>query len=109
MSLKERWESDNQMFYYAGLKEKIIPMIIGGAVGETLGVLVEGRKRDSFKIEDRIEAETNQPTGKYSEATLLTMCIIQSIIAKETEEELLKRYSNIMEKDTNFLQEKSLI
>lgn len=102
MSLKERWESDDQMFYYAGLKEKIIPMIIGGAVGEILGVLVKGRKRDSFKIEDRIGSETSQLTRNYSEPTLLTMCIIQSIIAEETEEELLKRYSNIMEKRYEF-------
>lgn len=50
MSLKERWESDDQMFYYAGLKEKIIPMIIGGAVEEILGVLVKGRKRDSYVV-----------------------------------------------------------
>lgn len=69
---------------------------------ELLGVSVKGRKRDSFKTEDRIGAETSQLTRNYSEPTLLTMCIIQSIIAEETEEELLKRYSNIMEKRYEF-------
>lgn len=90
---------DNQMFYYAGLEERVLPMILGGAIGDALGVPVEFKPRGSFEIKDMVGyGMYNQPKGTWSDDTSLTMCLVESIIKNETEDDLLKRFSDYLNK-----------
>jgi len=82
------------------IRERIISAVIGGAVGDALGVPVEFEERDSFEVEDMIEGGTHeQPAGSWSDDTSLTLCLIENIIEGGTPETLMKKFSDWEEKD----------
>jgi len=82
------------------IRERIISAVIGGAVGDALGVPVEFEERDSFKVEDMIEGGTHeQPAGSWSDDTSLTLCLVENIIEGGTPETLMKKFSDWEEKD----------
>ncbi len=59
---------------------KIYDGIIGLAVGDALGVPVEFRRRDTYKVEDMIGYGTyNQPPGTWSDDSSLTLATVESI------------------------------
>lgn len=94
-NISQKWKSDNEMFYYVGLEKKILPMILGAAVGDALGVPVEFKPRGSYKINDMIGNGTHhQPKGTWSDDTSLTMCLIEGIIKNETEDDILEKFGN---------------
>lgn len=63
-----------------GFINKIVSTIIGGAIGDALGVPYEFKKRDTFKATDMIGGGThNQPVGTWSDDTSLTLCLMENI------------------------------
>ncbi|GBU23877.1 ADP-ribosylglycohydrolase [Fibrobacteria bacterium R8-3-H12] len=59
-------------------KERITAAIIGGAIGDALGVPVEFEERDSFTVTDMIGGGTHkQPAGTWPDDTVLTLCLIE--------------------------------
>ena len=96
--IKERWKMDNEMMFYFNMESRTLPMILGGAVGDALGVPVEYRPRDSYTITDMTGYGTyQQPIGIWSDDTSLTMCLIESILQKENANGLLKRFQDYLE------------
>lgn len=96
-SIRHKWKSDNEMFYYIGLEKKILPMILGAAVGDALGVPVEFKTRGSYEVSDMIGYGTHyQPKGTWSDDTSLTMCLIEAIIKNETEDDILKKFGDYL-------------
>ncbi len=80
------------------IKEKILSMILGGIVGDVLGVPFEFKKGDSFKITEMVGNGThNQPLGTYSDDTSLTMCLIENIIENGDENTLLEKFKLYLE------------
>ena len=77
------------------LENKITATILGGAIGDALGVPVEFKARDTFKVTAMIGHGTyNQPKGTWSDDTSLTLCLIENIIESGNEESLMKKFSN---------------
>lgn len=68
--------------------------ILGGAVGDALGVPVEFRKRATYHVEDMMGYGTyNQPPGTWSDDTSLTMCLIENFIAGQGQDELMQKFT----------------
>jgi len=62
------------------LAEKIKAVLLGGAVGDALGVPVEFQPRGSFHVDDMIGHGTyDQPSGTWSDDTSLTLCLVDAI------------------------------
>ncbi|MGG1886854.1 ADP-ribosylglycohydrolase [Priestia megaterium] len=77
------------------LHKKVLSTILGGAVGDALGVPVEFKKRDSFQITAMTGYGTyNQPKGTWSDDTSLTMCLIDNLIDKQDEYDLMQKFAN---------------
>ncbi|MFS0901786.1 ADP-ribosylglycohydrolase family protein [Priestia aryabhattai] len=77
------------------LHNKVLSTILGGAVGDALGVPVEFKKRDSFRITTMTGYGTyNQPEGTWSDDTSLTMCLINNLIEKQDEYDLMQKFAN---------------
>ncbi len=77
------------------LHKKVLSTILGGAVGDALGVPVEFKKRDSFQITTMTGYGTyNQPKGTWSDDTSLTMCLIDNLIDKQDEYDLMQKFAN---------------
>jgi len=77
------------------LHNKVLSTILGGAVGDALGVPVEFKKRDSFRITTMTGYGTyNQPKGTWSDDTSLTMCLIDNLIDKQDEYDLMQKFAN---------------
>ncbi|MCY9021131.1 ADP-ribosylglycohydrolase family protein [Priestia megaterium] len=77
------------------LHNKVLSTILGGAVGDALGVPVEFKKRNSFRITTMIGYGTyNQPKGTWSDDTSLTMCLIDNLIDKQDEYDLMQKFAN---------------
>ena len=75
--------------------DKVLSTILGGAVGDALGVPVEFKKRDSFRITTMTGYGTyNQPKGTWSDDTSLTMCLIDNLIEKQDEYDLMQKFAN---------------
>jgi ADP-ribosylglycohydrolase len=80
---------------YMTLHNKVLSTILGGAVGDALGVPVEFKKRDSFRITTMTGYGTyNQPKGTWSDDTSLTMCLIDNLIENQDEYDLMKKFAN---------------
>lgn len=63
------------------MMNKVYNGIMGLVVGDALGVPVEFRKRDTFKITDMIGYGTyNQPPGTWSDDSSLTLATLESIV-----------------------------
>ena len=78
------------------MSEAVYSTILGGAVGDALGVPVEFRKRDTFKITDMIGYGTyDQPPGTWSDDTSMTLCLVETLIETEGDTRLLmQKFSN---------------
>lgn len=77
------------------LHKKVLSTILGGAVGDALGVPVEFKKRDSFRITAMIGYGTyNQPEGTWSDDTSLTMCLIDNLLEKQDEYDLMQKFES---------------
>jgi len=96
--MRERWETDNQIWYKIFLHDRVIAMILGGVIGDALGVPVEFKDRDTFTINGMTGHGTyNQPKGTWSDDTSLTMCLIENIIESNDEKGLLDKFVKYME------------
>ncbi|MGG0417423.1 MULTISPECIES: ADP-ribosylglycohydrolase family protein [Priestia] len=77
------------------LHKKVLSTILGGAVGDALGVPVEFKKRDSFRITAMTGYGTyNQPKGTWSDDTSLTMCLIDNLLDKQDEYDLMQKFES---------------
>lgn len=64
---------------------KLYDGIIGLVVGDALGVPVEFKKRDSYKVTDMIGFGTyNQPPGTWSDDSSMTLATLESIVRMGT-------------------------
>jgi len=74
---------------------KITSAIIGGAIGDALGVPYEFKKRDTFKATDMIGGGThNQPVGTWSDDTSLTLCLMENIVEGGDCDALMRKFSD---------------
>jgi len=74
---------------------KITSAIIGGAIGDALGVPYEFKKRDTFKATDMIGGGThNQPVGTWSDDTSLTLCLMENIAEGGDCDALMRKFSD---------------
>lgn len=90
MNLTGRWKSDNQMFYRMFLRERVVPMMLGGIVGDALGVPVEFKQRDTFSIKGMTGyGAHDQPIGTWSDDTSLTLCLVENIMGNGDQKGLL--------------------
>ncbi|MGX1376212.1 ADP-ribosylglycohydrolase [Priestia megaterium] len=77
------------------LHKKVLSTILGGAVGDALGVPVEFKKRDTFRITTMTGYGTyNQPKGTWSDDTSLTMCLIDNLLDKQDEYDLMQKFAS---------------
>lgn len=80
------------------MKEKIYSTILGGIIGDALGVPVEFKARNAG-VTDMIGYGTyNMPPGTWSDDTSLTMCLIENLIAGKDENDLMNRFVSYQDK-----------
>lgn len=74
------------------IKETLYSTILGGIIGDALGVPVEFKARNAG-VTDMIGYGTyNMPPGTWSDDTSLTMCLIENLIEEKDETDLMKRF-----------------
>jgi ADP-ribosylglycohydrolase len=79
------------------LSECIFSTIIGGAIGDALGVPVEFKDRGSFTMTGMTGHGTyNQPKGTWSDDTSLTLCLMENLIEGGDEAALMKKFSEYL-------------
>jgi len=79
-------------------EERIYSTIIGGAIGDALGVPVEFEPRDTFKVSGMIGHGTyNQPKGTWSDDTSLTLCLMENLIEGGDDKALMSKFSEYLE------------
>lgn len=89
----ERWEDDNKIFLQVNIKNKLLPTLYGGIVGDCLGVPVEFKPRGSYLLEDMIGYGTyNQPEGTWSDDSSLTFCLMENMIHNDTTDNLMLKF-----------------
>ena len=54
----DRWEDDSKNFLRFNLKQRMLPSLYGGIIGDMLGVPVEFKKRGTFTINDITDYRT---------------------------------------------------
>ena len=75
------------------LSERILPMLLGGMIGDALGVPVEFKKRDSFHITKMEGFGTYQhPIGTWSDDTSLTLCLMETLVENGTPDDLMNKF-----------------
>lgn len=86
--MKRDMESDSK----ERLKEAVYSTIMGGIVGDALGVPVEFKGRNAG-ITDMVGYGTyNMPPGTWSDDTSLTMCLMENLLAEKDENDLMNRF-----------------
>lgn len=91
-TMEQRWDDDDRIFLGLKIKRRLLPTIIGGIVGDALGVPVEFKERD-LSVKSMIGYGTyNQPPGTWSDDTSLTMCLIENILDKKDEFDLMQKF-----------------
>lgn len=89
----DRWEDDNKSFLSLSIKQRVLPTIYGGIIGDLLGVPIEFKQRDTFCIDDVTGYGTyNQPPGTWSDDTSLTLCLIENLIKEESINSLMDKF-----------------
>jgi ADP-ribosylglycohydrolase len=79
------------------LSDRILSIIIGGAIGDALGVPVEFKTRSTFKVTDMTGHGTyNQPKGTWSDDTSLTLCLMENVIESGDDESLMRKFSDYL-------------
>ncbi|MBM7702106.1 ADP-ribosylglycohydrolase family protein [Metabacillus iocasae] len=92
-SLQDKWDSDESIYIGVTIKERLYPTILGGIVGDALGVPVEFKDRDTINVTTMTGYGTyNQPEGTWSDDTSLTMCLIETIIEGKDERGLMEKF-----------------
>jgi len=77
------------------LKDRIYATIIGGAIGDSLGVPVEFEARDTFKVTDMLSCKAfNRPAGTWSDDTSLTLCLVETLIEGGDLDALMGKFSD---------------
>jgi len=80
------------------IEERIYSTIIGGAIGDALGVPVEFEPRDTFEVYDMIGHGTyNQPKGTWSDDTSLTLCLMENLIEGGDDKALMEKFFEYLE------------
>lgn len=98
MRMKERWREDAKEQALYLLNKKIQSVIIGGAVGDAIGVPYEFKKRDTYRATDMIGYGTyNQPDGSWSDDTSLTLCLTENLITEGSLNNLFDKFLKFME------------
>ena len=86
--MKRDMESDSK----ERLKEAVYSTIMGGIVGDALGVPVEFKARNAG-ITDMVGYGTyHMPPGTWSDDTSLTMCLMENLLADKDENDLMNRF-----------------
>lgn len=88
----ERWNEDDRMFLALRIKKRLIPTILGGIVGDALGVPVEFKSRDLYIKGMTGYGTYNQPEGTWSDDTSLTLCLIENLIEEKDETDLMEKF-----------------
>lgn len=93
MRMIERWIADAKAQKSYELKIQVQSVIIGGAVGDALGVPYEFKERDTFTATDMVGYGTHcQPKGTWSDDTSLTLCLIENYVEGGTLSDLCKKF-----------------
>ncbi|QHZ49016.1 MULTISPECIES: ADP-ribosylglycohydrolase family protein [Bacillus] len=75
------------------MADRLFPVIIGGIVGDALGVPAEFKARN-LNIKGMTGYGTyNQPPGTWSDDTSLTLCFMENLIEEKDETELMKKFA----------------
>lgn len=94
----DRWEDDDKIFLGVKIRKRLMPTIIGGIVGDALGVPVEFKERN-LNVKGMTGYGTyNQPLGTWSDDTSLTMCLVENIIDDKNEWDLMEKFVSYREK-----------
>ena len=81
------------------LTDSIHSTIIGGAIGDAIGVPVEFEARGAFKVTGMTGYGTyNQPKGTWSDDTTMTLCLMENIIEGGNDEALMGKFLAWVEK-----------
>ncbi|WP_080874119.1 ADP-ribosylglycohydrolase family protein [Oceanobacillus timonensis] len=89
----DRWEDDNKMFLGLNIKNRVLPTVYGGIIGDIMGVPVEFKQRDTFYIKGITGYGTyNQPPGTWSDDTSLTLCLMENIMEEGDLNSLMEKY-----------------
>ena len=89
----DRWEDDNKDFLKLSFKKHIYPTIYGAIIGDILGVPVEFKKRDTYRIEGITGYGTySQPPGTWSDDTSLTLCLMENITEEGNMNSLMEKF-----------------
>ncbi|WP_425531930.1 ADP-ribosylglycohydrolase family protein [Bacillus glycinifermentans] len=84
--------NDNDHFFYRN-KSRLLPTILGGIIGDALGVPVEFKARNMLNIKGMTGFGTyNQPPGTWSDDTSLTLCLMENLIEGQDEIGLMKKF-----------------
>lgn len=80
------------------MKADLIKNILyAGIVGDTLGVPVEFKKRDTYYVDAMISGGTwEQDAGSWSDDTSFTLPLVESLTEKSDYEKLMKKFENYM-------------
>ncbi|MFY4775172.1 ADP-ribosylglycohydrolase family protein [Metabacillus sp. RGM 3146] len=88
----DRWDADDRIFLTLRIKKRLFPTLIGGIVGDALGVPVEFEPR-GINISGMTGYGTyNQPPGTWSDDTSLTLCLIENLIEEKDEYGLMEKF-----------------
>jgi len=92
--IKEACNSIEKIIKPKRLIEYVISTIIGGAIGDALGVPFENQKRDTFKATNMIgyNGVHNQPIGTWSDDTSLTLCLMENIVEGGDCDALMRKF-----------------
>ncbi|MEC0305081.1 ADP-ribosylglycohydrolase family protein [Terribacillus saccharophilus] len=88
----DRWNDDNKIYLALKIKERVLPTMYGGILGDLIGVPVEFKERGTFNINDITGYGTyNQPPGTWSDDTSLTLCLVENIVEKGNIDSLMNK------------------
>ncbi len=93
MRMRDRWIEDAMEQEIYSLKKKVLSVIIGGAVGDAMGVPYEFKGRDTYTAMGMTGYGTyNQPKGSWSDDTSLTLCTMENYVEGGTLDDLLGKF-----------------
>ncbi|MED1739607.1 ADP-ribosylglycohydrolase family protein [Bacillus swezeyi] len=84
------WNDDNRI---STIKKRLFSTIIGGIIGDALGVPAEFKARNLNITGMTGYGTYNQPPGTWSDDTSLTLCLMENLIEENDETELMKKFA----------------
>ena len=85
-----QWNEDNHL---SNFRKRLYSTIIGGIIGDALGVPVEFKARNLNITGMTGYGTYNQPPGTWSDDTSLTLCLMENLIEEKDETELMKKFA----------------